>query len=175
MTKRNILLIIIAFAVLILIYQLSDSFAYTEGYSGNNIITGRDWGINITDIEEANIVGEATLLKDISSIATTMNINVLLRKPGDEISFNFTITNTSKLNGELYAITQQGLNNIDSEYINYTVIPVDYVELHTDDKEGSLIKRGDKQTFKVTIKYLDVPNPKDVNLSLGTTIIYKQK
>ncbi len=161
--------------MLFLIYKLSGSFAYTEGYTGNNIISGRNWGVNITHISDIETKGNARLLSDVSSIATTMNINLILTKPGDAIQFDYTITNTSKLNAELYAITKQGLSHKDSEYIEYTITPNDDIYLHTDQNQGSVIKYGESQTFHVIIKYIDTKHEGESNLSLGSTIIYKQK
>lgn len=177
--KRYIVLILVIIAVGVLIWQLRSSYASMDiGYSGKNIISGDKWGINIIDVEKPEITGEATLISDISTIGTTLNFEVLLTKPGDKISFNFTVQNTSNLSAELYALTLSGLGSLDGENITYTILPIDSSIIHEEDKSGSIIKSGEKQMFNITVNYEDSineNNAKEYNLNLGSTIIYKQK
>ena len=177
--KRYIILIIAIAITGILIWQLSTSYASIDiGYSGKNIVSGDKWGINIIDVEKEEIQGDAVLTSEISTIGTTLNFNVLLTKPGDSVSFNFTVQNTSNLPAELYALTLSGLSNFDSENITYTIMPIDSSIIHEDDKNGSIIKTGEKQMFNIKVNYDDTINPqnaKEYNLGLGSTIIYKQK
>ena len=177
--KRYIILILIIIALGILIWQLRSSYAFVDiGYSGKNIISGDKWGINIIEVEKESIKGDALLISEVSTIGTTLNFEVLLTKPGDSVSFNFTVQNTSNLSAELYALTLSGLSSLDSENITYTILPIDSSIVHEDEKEGSIIKSGEKQMFNITINYDDSVNTnniKEYNLSLGSTIIYKQK
>ena len=177
--KRYIVLMIIVVLSGILIWRVSTSYASMDiGYVGNNIVSGDKWGINITEIGDVVSTNDALVVGDISSIATTLDFNVLLLKPGDKISFDVTVENTSTLKGELYAIALSGLSNEDGENITYTVTPVDSSILHTDKVEGSILNIKDKQIFNVTVSYDDnvsIQNNKEYQLNLGATIIYKQK
>ncbi len=175
--KRYILLGVIVIAVGILIWRLSTSYAtMNQGYTGKNIISGDKWGVNITNISNIEKNGNAEITKDISTIGTTLSFSAVLFKPGDKISFNIDVENTSVLNAELYALTLVGLDDIESENINYTILPVDGSIIHDDNVEGSILKSGGKQTFNITLLYDDTKTSnQEYHLNLGSTIIYKQK
>lgn len=177
--KRYIVLLIIMVLSVVLLWRLNSSYASVDiGYSGKNIISGDKWGINITNIDDILKEGTAEMIGEVSSIATTIDFNVLLLKPGDSISFNILVENTSTLPAELYTIALSGLSNLDSENITYQVNPVDSSLLHTDDVEGSILKTNDHQLFNVKVTYDDnvsIQNDQEYQLNLGATIIYKQK
>ena len=177
--KRHIILILVIMITGVLIWRLSSSYAAVDiGYSGRNIISGDKWGVNIIEVGKVNTEGEAILTKDVSTIGTTLNFDVSLFKPGDKVSFDITVSNTSTLPAELYALTLSGLSSIDSEVINYRILPVDSSIIHEDNTTGSIIKSGEKQTFNIEVLYSDnvsKDEDKEYNLSLGSTIIYKQK
>lgn len=177
--KRYVLLAIIVIFSAFLIWRVSTSYASVDiGYTGNNIVSGDKWGINITDISDVVSKGEGLIVGDVSSIGTTIDFNVFLVKPGDEVSFDITLENTSTLSGELYAIALSGLSNIDSEYVTYTVSPIDSSLIHTDENDGSIIRSNDKQVFHVSVSLDENNNShnnKEYQLNLGATIIYKQK
>ena len=175
--KRYILLVIVAVMVGVLIWQLNSSYATVDqGYTGKNIISGDKWGINITKVGDIEKSGEAYVTKEVSTIGTTLNFSVVLFKPGDKVSFDIEVENTSVLAGELYALTLTGLNDVDSENITYTILPVDGSIIHTDDTAGSILKSGSKQVFNISVSYDEMAtNNNEYHLSLGSTIIYKQK
>ena len=177
--KRYIILSIVILGVLILIWQLRSSYALVNiGYDGKNIVSGDKWGVNIVEVSDIETKGEAIVTREVSTIGTTLNFDVSLFKPGDEVSFNITTENTSNLNAELYALTLAGVSPLDAEVITYVISPLDYVSLHEETKDGSIIKKGEKQMFNIKVIYdqnVSINNNKEYNLSLGSTIIYKQK
>ena len=175
--KRYIFLGIIVILVVVLIWRVGSSFAYVnQGYEGRNIVSGNKWGVNITEISEVTLSGKAELIHDVSTIGTTLNFDVVLFEPGDKVSFNIETQNTSTLSAELYALTLSGLSKADSEYITYTILPIDSSTLHEENVEGSIIKSGEKQMFKIEVSFDETARiSKEFNLSLGSTIIYKQK
>ncbi len=177
MGRRYIFLGIVFVLVGILVWRLSTSYAsMNQGYTGKNIVSGDKWGVNITNISEIEKFGEAEITKDVSSIGTTLNFSAVLFKPGDKISFNIDVENTSTLSAELYALTLTGLNDLDGENISYTILPVDGSILHDGESEGSLLKSGEKQKFNITLLYDEKATSDDeFHLNLGSTIIYKQK
>ena len=175
--KRYIFLIIVIAMVGVLIWQLSSSYATVDqGYTGKNIISGDKWGVNITKVGDIEKNGEAYVTKDVSTIGTTLNFSVVLFKPGDKVSFDIEVENTSVLDAELYALTLTGLNDIDSENVTYTILPVDGSVIHTEDVTGSILKSGSKQVFNIAVSYDEIAKSNnEYHLSLGSTIIYKQK
>ena len=177
--KRHIVLIIVIVVTGILIWKLSSSYSAVDiGYTGRNIISGDKWGVNITEVGKVNIEGDAILTKEVSTIGTTLNFDVSMFEPGDKVSFDITVSNTSTLPAELYALTLSGLSSIDSEIIDYTIVPIDSSVIHEDKVSGSIMKSGEKQMFNITVAYNDKVSKlenREINLSLGSTIIYKQK
>lgn len=175
--KRYIYLIIIAILTGILIWQISSSTAtFDQGYTGKNIISGDKWGINIISVGEIEKSGSAEMIGEVSTIGTTLNFSPVLFKPGDKISFNIVVKNTSILNAELYALTLTGLNDIDSENITYTILPIDGSMIHGTNNEGSILRSGSSQGFRISVSYDDnAANSGECHLNLGSTIIYKQK
>ncbi len=175
--KRYIFLTIIMIVTGILIWKISSSYASMDvGFTGKNIISGDKWGINITSID--NIVSEnnGVINGEISTIGTTLNFDTTLFEPGDKVSFDITVENTSSLNAELYALTLSGVSVSDSEAIDYIILPIDSSLIHEDSQDGSIIKSGEKQMFNITVSYnSDLKNNKEYNLNLGATIIYKQR
>lgn len=174
--KRYIILVVIVVLVCILIWKISTSYAsVNQGYTGKNIISGDKWGVNIVKVSEIEKQGQAELVGEISTIGTTLNFYTVLFSPGDKISFDIEVENTSTLPAELYALTLTGLNDIDSENITYTILPIDGSILHSNKTMGSIIKSGEKQKFNITVGYDDIGNGNgEYHLSLGSTIIYKQ-
>ena len=168
---------IVIVVVGILVWRVSTSYAtMDQGYTGKNIISGDKWGVNITKVSDVEKKGDAEVIKEISTIGTTLNFSAVLFKPGDKISFNIEVENTSILNAELYALTLTGLNDIDGENINYTILPVDGSVIHSEETNGSILKSGSKQIFNITLEYDEkVTSNNEYHLNLGSTIIYKQK
>ncbi len=175
--KRYIFLGIVIVLVGILVWRVSTSYAtMNQGYTGKNIISGDKWGVNITNISNVEKEGNAEISKEISTIGTTLNFSAVLFKPGDKISFNVEVENTSVLDAELYALTLTGLNDIDGENVTYTIIPVDGSIIHDNNTLGSILKSGNKQTFNITLVYDEISTSnQEYHLNLGSTIIYKQK
>ena len=175
--KRYLFLGLVTIVVAVLIWRLSSSYAsMNQGYTGKNIVSGDKWGINITKIGEVTKSGNAEITKEVSTIGTTLNFSVVLFKPGDKISFDIEVENTSVLSAELYALTLAGLNSIDGENVSYTILPVDGSVIHSGEDEGSILKSGGKQVFNITVTYDETaPSNNEYHLNLGSTIIYRQK
>lgn len=176
--KRYVIFITVLIVIGVVLWKVvSTSFAsVNQGYTGKNIISGDKWGINITKVGEIEKYGNAELVGDVSTIGTTLNFSAVLFKPGDKVSFNIEVENTSILSAELYALTLTGINDIDSENVTYTILPIDGSIIHGTNTDGSVIKSGEKQSFNITVLYDEIANSNnEYHLSLGSTIIYKQK
>jgi len=178
MQKRYVLLIFVLVLVCVLIWKLSSSYAiFEQGYEGKNIVSGDKWGVNIVSISDIETVGSVIIDEQVSSIGTTLNFGVSLFEPGDEFSFVFTVKNTGKMDAELYATTLVGLSSLDREVISYEILPLDYILVHDDNNDGSVIKKDEVHKFKITVRYEDnvsINNVREYNLGLGSSIIYKQ-
>ena len=179
MQKRYIFVFIMILCVCGLIWKLSSSYAYYDtGYSGSNLVDGDKWQVNIVEVSNVNTTGDALLIDNVSTIGTTLNFNVSLFKPGDSVYFDFTVKNMGKLDAMLYATTLVGLSTLDSEVINYEIIPLDYIVAATDSKDGSIMKENELQLFRIKVVYDNttaIDNYHEYNLNLGSTIIYEQK
>lgn len=179
MHKRYILVIVVILVVSFLIWKIGGTYAlYNQGYEGNNIVEGTNWALNIVDVSEPVLSNDATLVKDISTIGTTLGFEVSLPKPDSSLSFEFDIENMGKLEAELDALTLNGLSILDSEYINYEIVPLDYLSIKTEENVGSILKNGEKHRFKITVSYqenVNENNIKETTLNLGATIIYEEK
>ncbi len=178
MHKRYIVVIIVVLLVSVLIWKISATYAYNQGFSGNNIVNGNNWAINIVNVDEPILEDEAVLIKDVSTIGTTLNFEVSLPNPDSSLTFSFEVENMGNLTAELNALTLTGLSTIESEYINYEIIPLDYIYIKTPKSAGSFIKKGEKQRFQIKVSYQDNVNENNLRetiLNLGSTIIYAEK
>ena len=82
-----------------------------------------------------------------------------------------------KLDAELFTISLFGLTELQKEYINYTVTPVDYIVMKSPTQNGSILKNGQTHKFNVSISYQSNVTDKNIikdELSLGLNIIYSQ-
>ena len=179
MHKRYILVGIVIVIVGLLIWKLSGTYAlYNQSYSGNKIVNVNNWSINIVNVSDVILEDDAELIKEVSSIGTTLNFEVSLPNPKSSLSFDIEVENMGNLDVELYALTLMGLSSLDKEYINYSVIPLDYTIVKTDEEDGSILKKGDKHRFRINVNYQDNVNEnnlKETTLNLGSTIIYEEK
>lgn len=179
MHKRYIIVALVLVIVGVLIWKLSGTYAlYNQGYTGNKIVDGTNWSLNIVSVSEVTKEAEAYLLKEVSTIGTTLNFEVSLPEPDSKISFDFEIENMGNLEAELNALTLTGLSTYDSEYINYEIVPLDYVSVKTEEEAGSSLKKGETHTFRINVSYQDNVNENNIKattLNLGSTIIYEEK
>ena len=156
MHKRYVVVALVLIIVGILIWKLSGTYAiYNQGYTGNKIVDGTNWALNIVSVSDALETSNAMLTKEVSTIGTTLNFEVSLPEVTSSLTFDVEIQNMGNLEAELYAFPLTGLSSYDSEYINYEIIPLDYVTVKTEGKEGSSLKKGEKHTFRVKVNYQD--------------------
>lgn len=178
MHKRYILVILVIIIVSVLIWKISSTYAiFNQGFEGNNIVDGNNWSLNIINVSDVELNNDATLIKDVSTIGTTLNFEVSLPNPDSSISFDFEIENMGKLDVELNALTLSGLSTLDSEFINYVITPLDYITVKTTEKEGSILKQNEKHRFRITVDYQENVNKNNIKastLNLGSTIIYEE-
>lgn len=179
MHKRYIIVAIVAFIVGLLMWNLSGTYAlYNQSYSGNKIVNGNNWSINIVNISDIILENDAKLIEEVSSIGTTLNFEVSLPNPKSSLILDFEIENMGNLDAILYDLRKSGLSNYDKEYINYEIISLNNITFKTDKEEGSILKKGDKHHFRISVNYQDNVNENNIKgttLNLGSTIIYEEK
>ena len=179
MHKRYILVVIVILIVSFLIWKISGTYAlYNQGYEGNNIVNGENWSLNVVNVSEPILENEAVLVKDISTIGTTLSFEVDLPNPNSSLFFDFEIENMGKIDAELNALTLNGLSSLDSEFINYEIIPLDYLIVKTNELEGSILEKNEKHRFRIKVYYQENVNENNIinhSLNLGSTIIYEEK
>lgn len=174
--KRYIIVGIVLVVVCVLVYKLSTSYALKNN-DNNQILTGDDWSLNITSISTPKLTGDAQVTTDLNSIGNNINFNVKLPKKSSSISYDVVVKNMGKLDAELFTISLFGLTELQKEYINYTVTPVDYIVMKSPTQNGSILKNGQTHKFNVSISYQSNVTDKNIikdELSLGLNIIYSQ-
>lgn len=174
--KRYIIVGIVLVVVCVLVYKLSTSYALKNN-DNNQILTGDDWSLNITSISTPKLTGDAQVTTDLNSIGNNINFSVKLPKKSSSISYDVVVKNMGKLDAELFTISLFGLTELQKEYINYTVTPVDYIVMKSPTKNGSILKNGQTHKFNVSISYQSNVTDKNIikdELSLGLNIIYSQ-
>ena len=174
--KRYIIVGIVLVVVCVLVYKLSTSYALKNN-DNNQILTGDDWSLNITSISTPKLTGDAQVTTDLNSIGNNINFSVKLPKKSSSISYDVVVKNMGKLDAELFTISLFGLTELQKEYINYTVTPVDYIVMKSPTQNGSILKNGQTHKFNVSISYQSNVTDKNIikdELSLGLNIIYSQ-
>lgn len=174
--KRYIIVGVVLVVVCVLIYKLSTSYALKNN-DNNQILTGDDWSLNITSISTPKLTGDAQVTTDLNSIGNNINFSVKLPKKSSSISYDVVVKNMGKLDAELFTISLFGLTELQKEYINYTVTPVDYIVMKSPTQNGSILKNGQTHKFNVSISYQSNVTDKNIikdELSLGLNIIYSQ-
>lgn len=174
--KRYIIVGVVLVVVCVLVYKLSTSYALRNN-DNNQILTGDDWSLNITSISTPKLTGDAQVTTDLNSIGNNINFSVKLPKKSSSISYDVVVKNMGKLDAELFTISLFGLTELQKEYINYTVTPVDYIVMKSPTQNGSILKNGQTHKFNVSISYQSNVTDKNIikdELSLGLNIIYSQ-
>ncbi len=174
--KRYIIVGVVLVVVCVLVYKLSTSYALKNN-DNNQILTGDDWSLNITSISTPKLTGDAQVTTDLNSIGNNINFSVKLPKKSSSISYDVVVKNMGKLDAELFTISLFGLTELQKEYINYTVTPVDYIVMKSPTQNGSILKNGQTHKFNVSISYQSNVTDKNIikdELSLGLNIIYSQ-
>ena len=99
------------------------------------------WRIEITNITEKDIVGEAYSKVTPSYTAITANFNVGLIKPGDSITYDVEVSNLGTLKAKVDSIN---IATSDSDGIIYTVNGI---------KEGDKLAPSEKDILTIKVEY----------------------
>ena len=123
------------------------------------------WKVEITNITEKDIVGDASSKETPSYTATTANFSVGLIQPGDSITYDIEVTNSGTLDAVLESID---VSMDENEAIIYTTSGLK--------KGAKLTKNGGKNTLTVKVEYNPEVTSQPTNLGkeLTVTLNYEQ-
>ena len=122
------------------------------------------WKVEITNITEKDIVGDATSKETPSYTSTTANFSVGLIQPGDSITYDIEVTNSGTLDAVLESIN---VSMDENDAITYTTSGV---------QQGDKLGVGEKATLTVKVEYNSevTSQPTNTGKDLTVTINYVQ-
>ena len=122
------------------------------------------WKVEITNITEKDIVGDATSKETLSYTATTANFSVGLIQPGDSITYDIEISNLGTLKAKVDSINVVMDEN---DAITYTTSGV---------KQGDKLGVGEKTILTVKVEYNSnvTIQPTNTEKDLTVTLNYVQ-
>ena len=122
------------------------------------------WKVEITNITEKDIVGDATSKETPSYTSTTANFSVGLIQPGDSITYDIEISNLGTLKAKVDSIN---VTMDPGNVINYRIGGISI---------GDKLGVGEKATLTVTVEYnSDVTSqPTNIGKDLTLTLNYVQ-
>ena len=171
--KRNNLIILILFIIVI---SMSVGFAVlstTLNIKGDTNLKGQVWNVYLANVKvsegsikankEAIIVNEAD---------TLIEYEIVLEKPGDYYEFTVDAINDGTLDAKIDSIVLSGIEGYEN-YLIYDVTYADRTNLAIDDK----LLANNKATYRIRIEYKkDIENPiaNDTKLNLVFAVTYSQ-
>ena len=122
------------------------------------------WRVEITNITEKDIVGDASSKETPSYTSTTANFSVGLIQPGDSITYDIEISNLGTLKAKVDSIN---VTMDDNDAITYTTSGV---------QQGDKLGVGEKTTLSVKVEYNSnvTSQPTTTGKDLTVTINYVQ-
>ena len=116
------------------------------------------WKVEITNITESNIVGDATSKETPSYTATTANFSVGLIQPGDSITYDIEISNLGTLKAKVDSIN---VIMDENDAITYTTEGL---------AEGDTLGVNEKDTLSVTVAYNSEVTSQPTNTAKDITV-----
>ena len=123
------------------------------------------WKVEITNIKESEVVGDATSKVTPSYTATTANFSVSLIQPGDSITYEVEVTNSGTLDAVLESIN---VTTDENDAIKYTTSGI---------KRGDkLTKNGGTNTLTIKVEYDSsvTSQPENTTSDISVTLNYQQ-
>lgn len=141
MKKKTIIMIFLVVMVCI----MATGYAILQqqlNISGTGSIDST-WKIEIIDIDEVDIVGDASSKVAPSYTATTANFDVSLLSPGDSITYEITVKNGGTLDAK---VDSHSVEMDENDAIVYEVMGL---------SDGDLLKAGEESVISVKISFKD--------------------
>ena len=161
-TKRNY--IIMGLCAILLVMTIGYSaFSSKLDIKGSSMVTSK-WDIEITDLQVKNTLGEA---EDVSHSFDTLTANMEadFYSPGDEITYEVTVSNL----GTLDAVLDNIKINMDSQ---------DIIQFKVDGiTSGEELKQGTSTKFDLIMKYNEniTSQPGETSIDFSMDLNYLQK
>ena len=122
------------------------------------------WKVEITDVTERDIVGDATSKETPSYTVSTANFNVGLIQPGDSITYDIEVSNLGTLAAKVDSIN---VSMGENEAITYTTSGIEI---------GDKLGVDETATLSVTVTYNPeiTSQPEIIEKDIAVTINYVQ-
>ena len=174
--KKNIILLLV-----LLLSGLSIGYAllYTDlSINGISHVDSASWNVFFDSVEVFPGSVEADSPAIITSDLLTVEYTVSLTKPGDFYEFDVEVLNDGTIDAAISSIT----STVNGEPITNLPSYFDYFFTYIDDvpvEAGNLLAAGERDTYRVHIRYKSNLNPSDLpttdqTLSFSTQVTYVQ-
>ena len=161
--KKKIIMVVLS--VLVCVMAVGYAVLAQQLNISGKISIDSTWKVEITNITEKDIVGDASSKVEPTYTATTANFSVGLIQPGDSITYDIEVTNSGTLDAILEDID---VTLEDNDAIIYTTSGLE--------KGAKLSKNSGKNTLSIKVEYN--PNvtsqPTNIGKGLTVTINYEQ-
>ena len=160
--KKNIIMVVLS--VLVCVMAIGYALLAQQLNINGRASIDSTWRVEITNIIEKDIVGDATSKEAPSYTSTTANFSVGLIQPGDSITYDIEISNLGTLKAKLDSINVVMDEN---DAITYTTSGV---------KQGDKLGVGEKATLTVKVEYNSAvtSQPTNTGKDLTVTLNYVQ-
>ena len=160
--KKKIIMVVLS--VLVCVMAVGYALLAQELNINGRASIDSTWKVEITNITEKDIVGDATSKEIPSYTSTTANFSVGLIQPGDSITYDIEISNLGTLKAKVDSIN---VSMEDNDAITYTTSGV---------KQGDKLGVGEKVILTVNVEYNSAvtSQPTNTGKELTVTINYVQ-
>ena len=155
MNTRKKTIVMGILGLLLLLLAVGYAAAQTALYISGTATLEATWDVAITSISEGTAKGEAYNKSTPSYTGTTANFDVGLKKPGDEMEYQITITNNGTLDAYVARINAviSAQYDDDGGLITKDGVVFDNISLLKYGlKNGEVIKAGDTATLNIRIR-----------------------
>ena len=154
--KKTIMIVILC--TLVAVMAIGYAFLAQQLNINGRASIDSTWKVEITNITEKDIVGDASSKETPSYTSTTANFSVGLIQPGDSITYDVEISNLGTLKAKVDSINVTMGNNA---AITYTTSGV---------QQGDKLGVGEKATLSVTIAYNSEVTSQPTNTAKEITV-----
>lgn len=162
MKKKTVIMIILVIVICIMAtgYAILQQQLNVSGTSGID----STWKIEIIDIDEVDIVGDASSKITPSYTATTANFKVSLLNPGDSITYKIKVKNGGSLNAK---VDSHSIQMEENDAIIYEVSGLE---------DGDVLKSGEENTIAIKVSFKEgyIGQPADTTNDIKVIVNYVQ-
>ena len=186
MRKKTIVMIALTISIFIMTagYAILRQELFISGTSSID----SSWKIEIINITESDIVGDATSKEQPTYTATTANFKVSLINPTDSITYNVKIKNTGTIDAKIDSLSITNVEENDAIIYEASLVKSDgsTVRLLTNNiknntninsTKNAVLAANQEQTIKVKISFKEgyIGQPTDTSNSIKLVVNYIQR